>query len=378
MRLRIRIRLWPAMGQISMALLPTVVLIALLIFGGYSAFSQGSTGTVVQAPLFTAIDLHPRGFLRSWASSVSGGQQVGYGWGPTTKDQPALLWHGSAASVLDLTGGFSSAQAIATSGEEQVGWGSGPSTVGENHALLWRGSATSVVDLNPSGSVQSSAFGVSEGQQVGSGDILLANGGRGVHALLWHGTAASVVDLHPRGFLTSVAKGISGGLQVGWGLVPPTNHSHALLWRGSAASVVDLNPRGFGESWAYGVSDGQEVGSGWRNTGPGRNCAHALLWRGSAASGVDLNPQSGFECSVAVATSGEWQVGSGSGPGRVDHALLWHGSAASVVDLHAFLPPDLYKYESHAFGIDSNGDIVGEAWPIGSDGPHAILWVRAK
>jgi hypothetical protein len=81
-----------------------------------------------------------------------------------------------------------------------------------------------------------------------------------------------------------------------------------------------------------------------------------------------------FGCSEAYATSAGRQVGVGYGVR--EHALLWRGSAASMVDLHAFLPPE-YK-ESHAYGIDPNGDVVGDAWPIGSDGPHAILWVPIK
>jgi probable HAF family extracellular repeat protein len=174
------------------------------------------------------VDLHPSGFIRSEATGVSGGQQVGAG-------------------------------------------GIGIST----HALLWTGSAASVVDLHPSSFTESEAHGVSDGQQVGLGRI----GFSVSHALLWTGSAASVVDLHPSGFTTSEVLGVSGGQQVGDGFGPATGGArHALLWSGSAASVVDLNaflPPGFTSSVATGIdSDGNIVGyaiSGFNS--------HAFLWQ---------------------------------------------------------------------------------------------------
>jgi hypothetical protein len=87
---------------------------------------------------------------------------------------------------------------------------------------------------------------------------------------------------------------------------------------------------------------------------------------------IDLNP-SGFTYSVATGVSGGQQVGSGYGPatGGQNHALLWAGSADSVVDLHTFLPPGFT--DSVATGIDSDGNIVGQASGPGV-GPHAFLW----
>jgi hypothetical protein len=229
--------------------------------------------------------------------------------------------------------GFESSLAHGSDGRQQVG-----STRDYNpHALLWYSTAASVVDLNPSGLVDSHAYGISSGQQAGRGRGPSTRGEE--HALLWRASAASVVDLHSRGFRASGAEGISGPQQVGWGLVLSTDHPHALLWRGSAASVVDLHPRGFVESWAYGAFDGQQVEVGWDPATGGRDCPRALLWRDTPASVVVLHPTSGFECSVEFATSGGQQVGWGGGAGGIaEHALLWRGTAASVVDLHTFLP----------------------------------------
>ncbi len=331
---------------------------------------------------FTAIDLNPSGFDFSEASGVAGGQQVGVGSGPATGGQEhALLWSGTAASVKDLHPSgfedFGGSQAFGVAGGQQVGVAGGNIFVGpfiaSAHALLWSGTAASVVDLTPPGFDSSDAQGVADGQQVGGGTNSALFG---QHALLWSGTAASVVDLHPPGlgFDESEALGVGGGQQVGFrtfgeGLAT-LGQFHALLWSGTAASVKDLHPSGFDFSVAQGVGGGQQVGVGVRG---GRE--HALLWSGTAASVKDLNP-SGFNDSDARGVGGGQQVGEGRGPatGGRFHALLWSGTAASVVDLHTFLPPGFT--ESFAQGIDSDGNIAGFA--TGSAGGsflrHAFLW----
>jgi len=361
--MRVGIRLVIAASRIITALLLGVMLVALVMPSGRAAPAQ------TQALLFTAIDLNPSGFSFSVAEGISGGQQVGFGFGPATGGRDhALLWRGSAASVVDLhPPEFTYSEAHAICGDKQVGNGS-------NHALLWRGSAASVVDLHPSGVAISVAQGVSGGEQVGSapGECCGVPG----HALLWRGTAASVVDLHPHpsDFSDFEALGTWEGQQVGWGSVSVgggPGHAHALLWRGSAASEVDLHPSGFTESRANGVSDEQQVGEGVTTEG----FYHALLWRGTAASVMDLNP-SGFGYSKAHATNGKEQVGEGDPklpPAGFVHALLWSGGASRVVDLHTFLPPGFV--ESRAWGIDETGDVVGEA-RITDLQSHAFLWKR--
>jgi hypothetical protein len=126
------------------------------------------------------------------------------------------------------------------------------------------------IDLHPRGFIESRAFGISGGQQVGFG----IDGSGVPHALLWTGSAASLVDLHPRGFEFSEARGVSGGQQVGFGL---DGGFHALLWTGSAASAVDLNaflPPGFTEAEANGIdAEGNIVGLAFGPAG-----FHAFLW----------------------------------------------------------------------------------------------------
>jgi len=151
------------------------------------------------------VKLHPNGFEQSRAWATSGAQQVGYGW-TTSGNKHALLWRGSAASVVDLhPRGFTGSEADGTSGEEQVGFGApqGSHPIDRSdggslatHALLWRGSAASVVDLHPRGFISSKALATSGGEQAGSGLPQGAPlvGSRQIpasHALLWRGSATA-------------------------------------------------------------------------------------------------------------------------------------------------------------------------------------------
>jgi len=123
-----------------------------------------------------------------------------------------------------------------------------------------------------SGYAGSTAYGVSRGQQVGTGTV----GSLG-HALLWTGSAQSVVDLHPSGFSETVAKAVAAGRRVGWGTTTDGS-THALLWNGTADSVVDLHvflPAGFTWSRANGIdASGNIIGS----AGDALYTTHAILW----------------------------------------------------------------------------------------------------
>jgi len=317
--------------------------------------------------------LHSRELDSSRAEGVSSGQQVGYGDGSATGGQwHALLWQGTANSVVDLhPSGLIWSVAVDISGSQQVGWGYG-STIGGQHALLWWGTPDSVVDLHPIGFGSSRAHGVSGTQQVGYGVHIVTGE---AHALLWSGTAGSCVDLNPSGFIGSVAWGVSGGQQIGYGWLDSTT-PHALLWRGTPSSYVDLTPIGFDLSCAYDTSGGKQVGYG-RGV-PTNGETHALLWLGTPESYIDLHPSNGFEATGAYGIAGGQQVGVGiqSATGEF-HALVWSGTANSVVDLHSYLPSEYNR--SEAWDIDSSGIIVGLAsvddYSPPMTGEHAVMWV---
>ena len=83
------------------------------------------------------VDLNPSGFTSSGALGVSGGQQVGYG-NPTGDGTHALLWTGSADSVVDLhtflPPEFTDSEAYGIDAEGNiVGWAEGPALF---HAFL--------------------------------------------------------------------------------------------------------------------------------------------------------------------------------------------------------------------------------------------------
>jgi uncharacterized membrane protein len=82
----------------------------------------------------------------------------------------ALLWHGTAASMIDLQpSGFKDSCARAAHGNVQVGYGHTSST-GTIHALLWKGGANTAVDLQqylPNTFTSSEAYAIDS-----AGDIL--------------------------------------------------------------------------------------------------------------------------------------------------------------------------------------------------------------
>ena len=172
--------------------------------------------TQSKAQSYVGIDLYliqsPSGdpvyFPNGSAEVAAGGQVVGYpvnlsapGGGGTPGD--GMLWTPPAGKVVDLTL-MDGVPANATDGVQQVG--------GSGHALLWSGTAASVIDLHPTGFVSSQGYGVASSQQVGAGQIQQGTS-LITHALLWNGTANSAVDMQPTnlaGFDSSIAYATDG------------------------------------------------------------------------------------------------------------------------------------------------------------------------
>ena len=157
---------------------------------------------------------------------------------------------------------------------------------GSSRAIMWSGSFSNAIVLHPPGAPESSAYGVSDGQQVG---YFLPDPLTPGHAALWYGTAESMVDLHSDApNVDSVALAVHNGVQVGYGGSP----YHALLWRGSAASVVDLHPTNanpsiqpYYETFATCVAGSFQGGYGTKSDKP-----RALMWTGTRQSVIDLHP----------------------------------------------------------------------------------------
>jgi hypothetical protein len=298
------------------------------------------------------------------ARDIMGGTSIGTG------NTGAQMW-GAADEVIDLHPvGYDFSEGYGLGKNTQVGVGG---LSNRRHALLWRGSADSVIDLHSSQFLRTAAFDTNGEQQVGNGQVPVPGTFSQTHALLWSGTAQSVVDLNPAGFFYSVAGAISSTHQFGYGENPSIREYHALMWTGSPESAVDLNPSGFIDSLITGASESSQVGSG---TGPITNeHTHALLWVGVSAEVVDLHP-AGFNSSGASGVSNLYQVGAVSG-GKTpnSHAAVWQGSSGSFIDLHDFLSRmPLNFVDSYASDVDDSGVVVGRGeTPDGRS--YALRWI---
>jgi hypothetical protein len=286
--------------------------------------------------------------------NVAGGDHTGL---PT-------VWSNNGATVthLPLPPGSSGATLLAISGNQIGGYG-GTGTDTHLHALLWNGTNSQPVDFG----AFSGIYGIYNGIQVGdySPD----------HAALWRGTAASLVDLSPPGatFFTEASSIWGNEVSGTWHRDPTGSDPHAAVWTSlSPSGFVDLSLPSFLKSDAPGISRGQVAG--WAiivNAGK-----HAGIWTNNAASFQDLAP-AGTTASELFGTNGVQQVGDVAllpGGSTDAHAAVWTGTAAS----YQMLPPAPGRNFSRAFGIDGNGDIVGEAGQqvAGSIGNfEPVMWV---
>ncbi len=288
---------------------------------GYGTATGSIPHAMYMAPGASApVDLHPAGYFDSYGLGGESGQQVGYGWSNADRLYRALLWHGSAASVVILhPPAYLFSRASATDGIQQVG--SAIPASGGGQAVVWEGTAESVIALHPVGYRESSATGVGDGQQVGV--AFLESAPTLSRAMVWSGTAESAVDLHAAPFIQTFAFDAGGGKQVGQAKMGSST-SFAVMWSGTPESMVNLNPAGATHSIAY-------------------------------------------------ATNGEVQVGDCSLGG----AAAWRGSAESFINLHALLPVGGSWSGSRATSIDDDGVIYGRAYGThaGVTGWYAVKWI---
>lgn len=278
----------------------------------------------------------------------------------------ATIWHDSSTSVDLHPAGYEQSKVSSVWGDTQVGAGYRyVNSVLSPLALMWNGSAESVINLHPSTASTSIANDVYDNTQVGNIDH---------RAVLWQGSVSSRVNLHPAsGYAASDVYAIYENTQVGHGIVDSTSR-YALLWHGTAESVIKLHPMGFTSSFALDVYGDMQVGYGEKNI---LTDERALLWRGTAESVVDLHPPEyggNFAGSVAYATNGIQQVGFASdNPFAYHFAYVWSGSAETAVNLQPFLSGlPILLFNSNAYSINEDGVIVGSA--VGVDGYHAVMW----
>jgi hypothetical protein len=307
----------------------------------------------------------------SYGAGAGGGQQVGHTNLFLAGPSHALLWEGTAKSLIDLhPAGWDASYAMGTDGKRQVGWRERHTGQTGQFATMWSGTAKSWVDLHNPAFFNSAALGIRGNEQVGAASV--EPSGQIHHAVLWRGTAKSIVDLNPVGSLISVANATDGKQQVGETRSPKQGSPRAALWNGTPESYVDLHPAGYEISEANGVGSGQQAGFA---TFDGNG--HAMLWFGSNKDFVDLNPGPDKEWgSVAYDTNGTTQVGHARRALSHRHAALWQGTAMSYTNLHLLLPVEYQGAGafSEATGIDEFGNIVGWATHLPTGANHAVLW----
>lgn len=313
---------------------------------------------------YVVTDLNPAGANDSWGYSTGNGSQAGYATFAGT--YKAGYWNGTSGSYVSLHGaGYDHTFALSMDGNIQVGYGMGTPTGGNGQALGWNGTSASMVNMNPAGYSFSAAVSVSGAAIVGYGQ----DTNNRYSAFLWNGLNNTPAILNPAGYDNAFGIAVSGSTQVGYanGAISG-NQDRAYMWQGTAASAVSLHPTGYDYSYAFGAGGNMQVG---QVLDPSFNM-HAGMWTGSAASFINLHP-TGADYSSANGTNGVMQVGYASYSGT-SHAILWNGSAASAVDLNAFLPSGYVGAE--AYGIGSNGDIIGYAY-TSTGRTHAVVWSQA-
>jgi len=202
----------------------------------------------------------------------------------------ATTWNGTAERRIDLhpttlaganSPGDQRSWAVNTDGTSQVGHAyfiipaGGGGYTSQIRALLWHGTANSVVDLHPQSWDGSYATGVKGNTQVGYGYEVA--GDSPTKALVWHGTAQSLVILGEGTILDTNGTTHVGAIAVGY-------NSHAFRWNGDSGAGFDLHPLLPAVYVNSGASDIDEAGNiiGWAQTESGYLVG--VLW--SAANNV--------------------------------------------------------------------------------------------
>ena len=249
-------------------------------------------------------NMNPAGFAESTIQSVHNGIKVGIGfrmvpneYGGTREESHALIWPGTDNTIVDLhPSGYYDSQARDVYNNYQVGVGTTRvySEIGYeeyDHALLWEGTAESVIDLHPKGFDYSYATSIYNNIQGGYSAIYKQNPYEPDvqnHAMIWFGNSLHYVDLHLDNCYHTYVYDLDQSQQVGLGAIK-YGPMVALLWTGSVDSCVNLHPEGYARSCANGVRNGIQVGSASVRVGEYDLYPHAMLWEGTPESYVDLH-----------------------------------------------------------------------------------------
>jgi hypothetical protein len=186
-------------------------------------------------------------------------------------------------------------------------------------AALWHGTAASYVDLHPQGAIAS--FGTATDGTFQGGAVDWQEQFTIRRATLWAGSAHSYVTLGPP-TIPSELHGMAPGVQAGWIGSSPS----AVVWYGTRESMVELGPS-VGTSKFYATTGRVHVGQ-WAQQG----LARAAVNFGTRDSWLGLHqfvpPGYSFSGAHAVATLGRMVYVGGyaiNGSTSQREAFLWIG-----------------------------------------------------
>ena len=221
-------------------------------------------------------------------------------------------------------------------------------------AVLWVG--TSLTDLDPGRS--GSGFAVNASGQVA--------GTSGTDATRWTGTIKEKL-ISPGGSTSSGFDINASGQVAGLGFIPNKATNHAMRWTGTTATDLGtLSGGGAGGSQAYSINDSGQV-AGWSGYNPTDSALHhAVRWIGTTAT--DLGTLGGANSHGYGINSTGQVVGYAETIGNgARHAVRWTGTT----------PEDLGTLggtNSEAYAINDAGLVVGMSDIVGNTAQHAFLY----
>jgi hypothetical protein len=338
-----------------------------------SAVLVSLAGGVCSAQSYSAAIINPAGSLETFIRG--GGQSAGAVGSyslpiespiPDSRIVRAFVFDGS--NVVDLhPTGFSASYANRSRNGQQVGFGF---TSDPNIALLWTGTAESVVQLNNSETLSAVASDTDGQTQVGAARTIL--GGPLDNAYAWQGTPESGRSIHPPTLFGSAAFAIRDGAIVETGEDFGEMRT-GVYWPSLNDQGQIVRPDGFDETFLYDLVLGYGFGEGYGSATGGPR--HAMLFNLSNFSDtISLHPADPSVINTYARSARAFGttlndvvfVGSAAvedipGTGETDeHAVAWVGPT-TFVNLHRLLPTGFNFRYSVAQAVDESGKIYGFA-----------------
>lgn len=303
-------------------------------------------------PTYTITDLGSLGDSYSVATSINAsGQIVGDSLVSWESSHGFLYDNGTMTDLGTLGGRLSFAADINAS--SQIVGDSQPGSSHAEHAFLY--SAGTMTDLGTLGGLDSEAAAINDGGQVVGASGVTTGRTYQHHAFLYNNGA--MTDLGTFGGPNSMATDINtSGQIVGYSDISAFE-SHAFLYSGG--TMADLGTLGGPSSYAAAINDaGQIVGASLTAD----DVCHAFLYSGGTMTDLGTladNAATPAPTATPAADDEPTEV-SDAGEAHCDGGWRHHAP------------------QSHAYAINSQGQIVGDsdATPSGEhcDGPHAFLY----